>query len=182
MSRPVSGARAGYHEEMHVAPARQFNMRAAASNGQRRWFMWRVTTIALVALAELVIAAPALKDPPKKDSPIVGKWRQVSVDGQDLPYFCLIEETFRADGTMILFKRIGRGEAEGSGRYAADLTADPSHIDFMRDNGELTSQGIFKVDGDTLTICFRVGGRSRPYEFGEADTRTYVFERVKPKE
>lgn len=129
----------------------------------------------------LALAAPRHKDEPRKDSFIVGKWQMVSCDGRQYSDYHT-SETFRADGTRLTWRRIGEDEREIGGRYTIDTTAEPAQVDFLYGNGRLLMQGIFKVEGDTLTVCFRVVGSPRPEKFGEEDAATVVYERVKPKD
>src|SRR5262245_39201245 len=57
-------------------------------------------------------------------------------------------------------------------------------IDFTPDDGPAkgkTLLGIFKVEGDTLTFCFRPAGSERPTEFKSADRNTVLATYVKKK-
>lgn len=143
--------------------------------------MRRPTLIALMVVAGLTFAAPTLKDESKKNTSIVGKWQMVSCDGRRYSDY-RTSETFRADGTRLTWRRIGEEEREIGGRYTVDTTTEPAQVDFLYGNGRVLMQGIFKVEGDTLTVCFRVVGSPRPEKFGEEDAATVVYERVQPKD
>ena len=121
----------------------------------------------LFAGLALVASAPGLKDPPKKDPTIVGEWvlESAMVGGNPAPIDkAKLRVTFRADGTSTA-KEGDRPTKEDS-TYTIDPKKDPPEIDLTprnQGNGNAAS-GIFKIDGDTLTICFSMGG-ARPKAF-----------------
>ena len=123
----------------------------------------------LVGLA-LSVGAPGVKDPPKKEATIVGEWvgEKAVAGGMDLPVpDGGITFTFAADGTLMV-RDGGRGKPE-AGSYKVDAKKNPAEIDLVPppDKKEVVLQGIYKLDGDTLTLCFRRGapGAGRPKEF-----------------
>jgi len=125
-----------------------------------------VTTSMLVGLA-LVVGAPAKKDAPPKDPPtLVGEW--VGESGmrggkpENPPAGTTL--TFMADG-KVRFKEGGDRKAE-EGTYKADSKKSPAEIDITPPDGPKgeTILGIYKIEGDTLTLCFAMGGE-RPKEF-----------------
>ena len=139
--------------------------------------MWRTWTVGLIAIAGAVTAAPGAKDAPKKDAPTVGEWLLVSIDGQNaVPTYC----EFRANGDMIVSARFGSAEADFKWQYEVNEKATPARIDMTA--GDTLHEGIFKIEGERLTICWREGRGKRPKGFGEKGATQEVFERVKKKD
>ena len=124
-----------------------------------------MTTSILVGLA-LVVGAPAKKDAPPKDPPsLVGEWvgESGTRDGKPDNPPAGTSLTFTADG-KVHFKEGAKGKPE-EGTYKADAKKNPAEIDISPPDakGE-TILGIYKIEGDTLTLCFHMGGE-RPGEF-----------------
>jgi len=116
----------------------------------------------------LVLAAPGTKDAPKKDPPsLVGEWvGETGIRGgkpHNPPPGTTI--TFTKDGKMTM--KEGPGDKVMEGTYTADPKKDTPEIDIvlvpaMR---ESTIVGIYRIEGDTLTMCFSMGGdRPRAFE------------------
>jgi uncharacterized protein (TIGR03067 family) len=125
-----------------------------------------MNAIPAVCLA-LTLAAPGSKDPPKKDPPtIVGEWTIVRVSAGEgvapVPPPAATT-TFTADGKFEY--RTSKGVAYRSGTYTVDPKKNPAEIDLTGEAVQgVVRPGIFKLDGDTLTIGL-----------GEADTRPTSF-------
>jgi uncharacterized protein (TIGR03067 family) len=141
----------------------------------------------LVGLA-LAVGAPGAKDPPAKDPPsIVGEWvgEKAVAGGKELPVpKGGIGFTFTADGKLTV--REGEREKADTGSYKVDAKKDPAEVDIIppEDKKEPTVQGIYKVDGDTLTLCFAKGkaGAGRPSKFEApegSDAIVITLKRVK---
>jgi uncharacterized protein (TIGR03067 family) len=143
--------------------------------------MFRLSAAVMVLLAGLVLAAPRLKDPPKKASPLVGQWRLVLMNGSDPGYSMELE--YLADGFAIRLKDKTHDD-EYRFRYTIDSSSNPAQLDYLYDEaGKPPALCIFKVEGDTLTICYSCGkDRSRPKEFGQPRTMLQVLERIKSKD
>ncbi len=123
----------------------------------------------LLGLA-VAIAAPAVKDKPKAEPPsIVGEWDGVkAVSGGR-------EKPVPAGGIVFVFAKDGTLTVTESGRngpgalsYELDAKKSPAQIDLTPPAGKADSPmlGIFKIEGDTLTMCLADGKDStRPTQF-----------------
>ena len=137
--------------------------------------------------AALALGAPALKDPPKKPHNIVGEWvvESAMTAGKARPQAGdPLKYVFTADGKWIVYR--GERKLTGDQRgYVTDAKKDPPTIDLTIDVADQETRktlGIFKVEGDTLTLCIgRINGdRPKNYEATpEAPATLYVFKRVK---
>jgi uncharacterized protein (TIGR03067 family) len=121
----------------------------------------------LIGLA-VVVAAPAPKEAPKKEATIVGEWigEKAVSGGKELPVPPGgISMGFNADGTLTLHEG-GKGNVK-TGSYKIDPKKDPPEIDLSppADKKDDTILGIYKLEGDTLTLCFQKGGPGRPTKF-----------------
>jgi len=111
-------------------------------------------------IAALVIGAPALKDRPKAGGHVVGDWvlARWVIDGQDLPLPATRwAYRFTPDGRVFTAAE-SRVPAE-TGTYRVDPDEVPARIDLLSapsPTGRLTP-GIYRVEGDTLTLCLWVG-------------------------
>jgi uncharacterized protein (TIGR03067 family) len=143
-------------------------------------------TSMLLGLA-VTVGAPAVKDPPKKDPSIVGTWagEKAVSGGQEKPVpKGGIEFIFGADGTFTV--REGTRGPKGGATYKIDTKKKPAEIDIIPPTGkdEPTVPGIFKIEGDTLTMCIARDGKDsqRPKAFESpegAQTMLMIFKRVK---
>jgi uncharacterized protein (TIGR03067 family) len=138
----------------------------------------------LISLA-LGVAAPAPKDPPKKDPPdLVGRWTPESATfpRMPLPKTESLTITFTADGKYET--RAGAGDAKVSGTFTFDPKKDPPELDVAEPAGPAggkASLSIYKIDGDTLTICTAVQG-DRPKTIGApagSNCALLVLKRIK---
>src|SRR5947209_7994926 len=125
-----------------------------------------MTTSLLIGLA-IVVGAPAKKEAPAKEPPsIVGEWvGESGVRGgkpDNPPAGTSI--TFTADG-KVLFKEGADKKAE-EGTYKIDAKKTPAELDIVPSLGDKapTLVGIYKIEGDTLSMCIAMGG-DRPKEF-----------------
>src|SRR5262245_51832056 len=140
----------------------------------------------LIGLA-LAVGAPG-KDAPDKDAPsIVGEWagEKAIAAGKEQPVpKGGITFTFTADGKLTVTE--GERKKDDTGSYKVDAKKDPAEVDIIppADKKEPTVQGIYKVDGDTLTLCFSRGkaGAARPTKFEApegSDAIVITLKRVK---
>jgi uncharacterized protein (TIGR03067 family) len=120
-------------------------------------------TSALLFLT-LVPTAPAPKDAPKPaaDNPLLGEWVVEShvASGKVLPKVGKVETiTITKDRWQI------EKESRSESFLSLDPTKDPPHIDvWVPDQEENRARGIFKVEGDTLTVCYSLSP-DRPTKF-----------------
>jgi uncharacterized protein (TIGR03067 family) len=122
----------------------------------------------LLALA-VTFAAPGLKDPPKDPSGLVGDWVYEKImiaggDGPDPPKGLTM--TFTPDGMTAVHSG---SEKPRFTPYKVDPKKDPPEIDFVpspTSPGTPVRYGIYRIDGDTLTLCVTDGDNTtRPAAF-----------------
>jgi uncharacterized protein (TIGR03067 family) len=136
----------------------------------------------------VTVAAPAAKEKKTEPPSIVGSWtvEKVEFGGMALPVgaagFGELSLTFAADGAFI--SRKGGQEKPETGRYAHDAKKSPAEIDITETRGgakDMTVRGIYKIDGETLTICMSPMGE-RPTKFESpagGQTIMMTFKRMK---
>jgi RNA polymerase sigma factor (sigma-70 family) len=159
----------------------------------RTMFLTKVKIVAVVVLALCVAgtvavmgARRALADKPaaagkdkaaKDEEKILGTWDVVSFEegGQKAPAEAIKEAMviFAAGGKMTA----KQGEKEQEFTYELDPTKKPKEFNGTNDKGQ-TVRGIYKLDGDELTICFARRG-DRPTEFVSKEDTTVVLEVLK---
>jgi uncharacterized protein (TIGR03067 family) len=119
----------------------------------------------------LAVAAPQSKDAARKDPPsLVGTWVVVSfaAAGHQSPAGATAADSweyeFKADGTLEV--RVADGGRSKGVQYTADPKKDPAEIDIALTEQGVTHRGIYKVEGDVLTICVHAARESkRPAKF-----------------
>ena len=110
----------------------------------------------LLSLA-VTFALPAVLD-----KPLEGKWELTSLERDGKP-----------DAAMQGAVRVHEGDKysltpKGGKTVTGTYTADAKTLDMKPDDGRYkgkTLLGIYKIEGDTLTICFADPGQPRPTEF-----------------
>ncbi|HJZ91377.1 MAG TPA: TIGR03067 domain-containing protein [Gemmataceae bacterium] len=120
----------------------------------------------LLGLA-VAVGAPG-KDAPKEKASIVGTWNgeKAVAGGKDLPVpEGGVSFTFTEDGKVMVTE--GKREKPDTGTYKLDPKKDPAEIDLTPppEKKEKVVLGIYKLDGDTLTLCFGKDGGARPTKF-----------------
>ena len=143
----------------------------------------------LFAIA-LSLTAPALKDRPKGDDSIVGEWVVESIQSTGKvrpPPKGEMRYVFALDGKLIVTR--GERKLGGDDRgYTFDAKKSPATIDLIADTTDQESPvtlGIFKIEGNQLTLLIPRGRDSRPvtFEVGPDKPGTkYTMKRVKAKE
>jgi uncharacterized protein (TIGR03067 family) len=138
-------------------------------------------------LLALAIAAPGPKDAPKSpaENPLLGDWLVEShiASGKPIPQ---VGKSERITISKDRWKVMTEGESESN--LTLDATKDPPHIDVwvpaQGDDDKFTrARGIYKLDGDTLVVCYTLSG-DRPTKF-ESTQKSGVWmmtlKRVKTK-
>lgn len=138
-------------------------------------------------LLPMLICAVDGNDVQKELKALEGKWKAVSMEagGVPLPKETLPEFIFTVGAG-------GKSTAQSShGTDQATITVDPKSkpctIDNLHESGATkgkTQYGIYKLEGDTWTVCMTLPGvaaSERPKGFATKDTRNvvFVFERQK---
>jgi uncharacterized protein (TIGR03067 family) len=82
--------------------------------------------------------------------------------------------TFAAGGKMT----IKQGAKKQEFTYQLGPAKEPKEFNGTNEKGR-TALGIYKLDGDTLTVCFARGGGPRPSEFASKVGTTVVLEVLK---
>jgi len=118
----------------------------------------------VLALA-VTLAAPA-KDG-KKDAPsLVGEWaaETATIGGKPENPPPGTTWAFTADGKSVL--QVGDKAVGGmDAKYTTDAKMDPAQVDIAEGPKGKPMKGIYKVDGDTLTLCLVQDGQERPTAF-----------------
>jgi uncharacterized protein (TIGR03067 family) len=134
----------------------------------------------LLLAATLVVSAPKLKDRPGAD-PYLGRWAATNllVNGQADPQWAGLEYEFGPAGKWTIYRN-GEELSGGPRTYLADPKPRPAAMDLTEGVAGKPMPGIYKVEGDTLTVAFHIGGGVRPGTFdGAPGVMTIVFSRVK---
>jgi uncharacterized protein (TIGR03067 family) len=141
----------------------------------------------LVITVAMVVSAPGLKDPPKKPNGIIGEWVVQSIVslGTVQPQRGEPQRfVFKPDNKWIAYRGERKLTDDRRGFVAADKK-DPPTIDLLDDVSDPKNQktlGIYKVDGDTLTLCIGRFNGDRPKNFepaADAPASLYTLIRVK---
>ena len=129
----------------------------------------------------LALAAPQAKDPPKREAPsVVGEWEGVSTTLDGRPFGLEPLPLTFADGKVTARERDGTVAVTGT--YVLNRAKNPAEIDITW--AGMIHKGIYKIDGDSLTICIVMLGLDRPTAFEKPGGRylVTVYKRVKKKD
>lgn len=136
-----------------------------------------------------LLGAPALKDAPKGGSDIQGAWRMggFTRGGKEGPASDPpIIHTFHSDGSLT-YQLGPTGSPKQYGSYKANPKGRPMTIeivvDIVEQGGPGTLKGIYKVEGDVLTMCW--SPKVRPTDFTpptDPSVTLGVFTRARPKD
>jgi uncharacterized protein (TIGR03067 family) len=142
----------------------------------------------LLGLA-MAVGAPQAKEKPKAEPSMIGEWELEArtMGGAPILPFARsghLRYTFTAAGECVVSTVPGVPPSRHS--FTVDPKADPPAFTFLYEMSGTAVDGIYKVDGDTLTLCWDRGPKAaRPKAF-ESPVGTqvvlYVLKRVKAKE
>lgn len=137
-----------------------------------------MSTHLLVGLT-LVVGAPAPRPTPPAPAPpsLVGEWKfeVVISDGQaePMPGHALV---FAADGTFLARQD---GQHEGAGTYTCDPKSDPPEVDLLEQGSMGPLKGVWRLEGDTLTLCLSGDPKGRrPSAFAAPAGTDWVLVRL----
>jgi uncharacterized protein (TIGR03067 family) len=149
--------------------------------------MQRIICVLVVLAMPLLVAAGTDDDVRKELKALEGKWKAVTLEVAGNP----LGKDQVPDFTFVIG---AGGKCTGQtpdGEFRATITVNPSKkprtIDNAHDTGAQKGKkqyGIYKLDGDKLTVCMTRAGSTpsdRPTEFTSKDSTNvvFVFERVK---
>ncbi len=105
---------------------------------------------------EVTTLREVLKPPPEEVTTLTGEWREIR--NQQMPV--IQEKTWLFRGHTIT---IDDGQNVYTGTFSCDDSADPKEIDF-RFEGHPVNQGLYKIDGNMLTIKVMGSSPDRPQD------------------
>jgi uncharacterized protein (TIGR03067 family) len=116
-------------------------------------------------------APPSAEKPPSPQEMIYGDWQDMNTPGF----------IFRITPTETLFITNGTiSAADGlTATYKIDWTKSPTAIDFVPKQRGGLMPGIFKIEGNKLTLALQTGGDKRPTDFQSGGTLILHYQRVK---
>ena len=138
-----------------------------------------------LSAALLVFAAAAPADDAADLKALVGKWKleKAEVGGADFLAQLKDLDFEIAPGGKYTAKFGGITDV---GTFTVDSTKSPKTMDIKASDGPnkgKTIPAVYKIDGDTVVICYQLGGGDRPKTFeSKKDTQLFLatYKRVKP--
>jgi uncharacterized protein (TIGR03067 family) len=137
----------------------------------------------LLAVTDQTPARQPAEPKPKPDSELIqGPWSVVGLEagGKAQPEKAFRGNTFTFTKDKAVLKEWAYPSIEYT--FALDPTKAPKAIELTTTKGGHVVHGMYKLDGDELTLCVSVGGSQRPTEFATkagGDTETFTLRRLK---
>jgi uncharacterized protein (TIGR03067 family) len=132
---------------------------------------WSVPSLLLVT--GFLFAADKAEDVNKKAlEALQGEWNVKSAvrEGEERPAAELEKVKLKVAGDTFTIAEDGK---DRPAKVKIDATRKPSEIDLTHDSD--TMKGIYKLEGDTFTICLSRPGVDRPKEFkSDAGSKTFL--------
>lgn len=136
----------------------------------------------IVALAVACLGDEAAEEESRLQQ---GTWQVVSSvrEDKEAPADIMSQITRTVEGDHVIWHRSGR--PFGGTTLVLDPTQEPKALDAIPDGGPNRGKhllGIYRLEGDRLTICMADPGKPRPtaFEAGKGSGRTLMTFRKKP--
>jgi len=155
--------------------------------GSKKMNLASLTALSVLLITGTGIGQPADDPVADEKSRLQGEWActKVEINGEavDQSLIAALTQTFKGD--TLSFHR--GGEHTGDVAYEIDPTKTPKSMDWTYSSPERlkgkTRRGIYRLEGDTLTICFNISvdREERPTRFEAAPESghfLHVYKRV----
>jgi uncharacterized protein (TIGR03067 family) len=132
---------------------------------------WRVPIILALGL---LVAADTPEDAVKKEKEkLVGTWKVVSVEANGQKFPAEATKDFQFIFTADSLTRRKGGKLESRAGYKLDPSKSPKWLDMTgkTDGKDRSVPALYKLDGDTLTLCFRADYKKKDGKPNEVQKR-----------